>query len=338
MGQRANLIVLRSGGWSMHYTHWRADTLDADLFWGPAYATVFIQAQKPCDPNAWLDEVWAEGGAVVDHDARLLLWFGGGDVRAEVPLRRAQLDLMRHAWPGWEVRWAREGVVDIAAQAGVAKEAVLSDGDWSSIALDLSPPQERDWSQCIGAHRAACGKLFLYPLGVGVEEYVDVGPDLLDTAGPAGLAELDWAEWSADFPTGGFFADEATHTLSFWSGWPMPDAVARAEERWPGWSIRCHWDYYGLWAANVGPTLRLSEPDVVSLRERVRQRLLRRTGESGACSIEDLARRWDAWNATPLEENPNAPEAAWIDLPLERKQAMLDAAFTGDPMPPAFGV
>ena len=338
MGQRANLIVRRNGGWSMYYTHWRANTLDADLFWGPAYATVFIQAQTPCDPDAWLDEVWAEGGAVVDHDARVLLWFGGNDILADASMRRVHLDLMSRAWPGWQVRWAREGVVNISGYVGVPKDTVLRDEMWSVDLSDMSPPQGGQ-SLSVGAYRLPDGGMALFPLGSStVEEYVAAGPDLLDAARPAGQAELNWSEWSADFPAGGFLVDQVTHTLAFWSSWPMPNAVARAAQRWPGWSVRCHWDDHDSWATSVGPALRFPATDTPTLRKRVGELLLRRTGNSGAVGVVELARRLEAEAGGTVEIHPNALNDSWIDLPLERKQAILDAALAGDPMPPALSV
>jgi hypothetical protein len=42
MGQGANLVILEHG-WEgperhLYYTHWRANTLGCDLFWGPEHA------------------------------------------------------------------------------------------------------------------------------------------------------------------------------------------------------------------------------------------------------------------------------------------------------------
>src|SRR5437868_3224543 len=100
MGQRANLVIVESGGYSLFYSHWRANTLARDLFWGQSYAEAFIRAQQRVNDGSWLNDVWAEGGVVLDHDARTLLFFGGEDIYYEVPLRRVYLRLMQIVWSG----------------------------------------------------------------------------------------------------------------------------------------------------------------------------------------------------------------------------------------------
>jgi len=88
MGQRANLIIVSNGSAEIYYTHHRATTLDKDLFWGPDYVKGFIRAQQPVLDRSLLDEIWAEGGAVMDLDKRHLLWFGVEFLTGRVPLRR----------------------------------------------------------------------------------------------------------------------------------------------------------------------------------------------------------------------------------------------------------
>jgi hypothetical protein len=81
VGQRANLLIVGADGYELFYTHWRANTLDADLFFGPDPALAFIRSQRSTAEGAeWLDETWAEGGAVLAPTRRELLWFGGEDV------------------------------------------------------------------------------------------------------------------------------------------------------------------------------------------------------------------------------------------------------------------
>jgi hypothetical protein len=54
MGQRANYVLVEeSGRWSLFYSHWAANTIDRDLFWGPDHAIAFVRAQRPT--TEWLD-------------------------------------------------------------------------------------------------------------------------------------------------------------------------------------------------------------------------------------------------------------------------------------------
>lgn len=68
MGQRANLILVEAGKYQLFYSHWCANTLPRDLFWGPDHAQAFIRIQRPVGDSGWLDDVWAEGGAILDID------------------------------------------------------------------------------------------------------------------------------------------------------------------------------------------------------------------------------------------------------------------------------
>lgn len=77
MGQRANLILVEGREYQLFYSHWCANTLPRDLFWGPEHAVAFIRIQRAVDDSGWLDEVWAEGGAVVDLDRKHFLLYGG---------------------------------------------------------------------------------------------------------------------------------------------------------------------------------------------------------------------------------------------------------------------
>lgn len=147
MGQRANLIIVENREYSLHYSHWCANTLTRDLFWGPEHARDFIQVQRAVDESGWLDDVWAEGAAVLDCDNHVLLLYGGEDVLYDVPLRRVYLQMLRRVWREWEVRWAHEGIAEIADYVGYPRHRVLSANDDISRSLgSLSPPAQQDWT------------------------------------------------------------------------------------------------------------------------------------------------------------------------------------------------
>src|SRR3974377_1344796 len=110
MGQRANLVLVENGSHQLFYSHWCANTLPRDLFWGPEHAVAFVRMQREGDESGWLDEVWAGGGAVVDIDKQTLLLFGGEDILYDVPLRRVYLECLARAWNTWTVQWAHEGI------------------------------------------------------------------------------------------------------------------------------------------------------------------------------------------------------------------------------------
>jgi hypothetical protein len=117
MGSRANYVVVEGGQWDLFYAHWGAQRIPEDFFPGPDVAARFIRGLKPTDE--WLDDVWAEGAALMDVDKKFLTLFGGEDILCEYPLRRMYLELLACTWPGWTVTWAVEGLVTIAEYLGL---------------------------------------------------------------------------------------------------------------------------------------------------------------------------------------------------------------------------
>src|SRR5258708_37243128 len=104
MGQRSNLLLVENNSYKLFYCHWCANTLPHDVFWGPEYAIPFVTKQRVIDENDWLDEVWAEGGVVIDLSRRVLLVFGGEDILYDIPLRRLYFALLQEIWIEWDVR------------------------------------------------------------------------------------------------------------------------------------------------------------------------------------------------------------------------------------------
>jgi hypothetical protein len=125
MGQRANLIILKNNKYDLYYDHWCANSLDAYLFWGVKSALKFFRSHEKQNDDWWLDTVWCEGGAVIDLDKKVLLWFGGEDISFDIVLRRTLLELMQKNWKGYTIRWAYRGVVDLAQYVGYDTDKVM---------------------------------------------------------------------------------------------------------------------------------------------------------------------------------------------------------------------
>ncbi len=129
VGDRANYVVVDADGWRLYYSHWGAQIVDRHLAAGPAAAVRFIEAQLPCDPTTgWLDDDWAEGGAMVDPTRRRMLFYGAHDFLADLDYLRAYLALLRRTWPGWDIGWAVDGLGDFTTHLGVDSAVVRSPG------------------------------------------------------------------------------------------------------------------------------------------------------------------------------------------------------------------
>lgn len=127
MGHRANHVLKDSDGYRLFYSHWGANVVERDLFWGPEEAVRFIESQR--ETSEWLDDVWCEGGAVLDFPSQTLLFFGGEDLFYDPFLHQAVVTLFRLSWSPWNVEWAYQGILDLARAVGVADHLVLSGQD-----------------------------------------------------------------------------------------------------------------------------------------------------------------------------------------------------------------
>jgi hypothetical protein len=264
VGQRANIIVIQDGKYDLYYCHWCAVSLPADLFWGPEPAVAFARNQldarslgpeipmrrpdissrsvgEPREPGAqgWLDDQWAEGGAVIDLDYRVLILFGGDDISCDVPLRRLYLELLRQVWSGWEVRWAHLGILDLADYVGLPRKLVMRRAERDAQLLPGLVDPHRPMT--IGSLLLEDQEMRLFPLRGDVLEFLCAGPRLVESAREeSGYASMPLDEWGGWLPMGGFHIDVHLQRVDFWSARTLnadPEAVVAG--KWPGW--RLHW-------------------------------------------------------------------------------------------------
>jgi hypothetical protein len=223
MGDRANFVVIRDGKPTLYHDNWCGRDVDLVLFWGPRDARDFIETRGPSDE--WLNETWADGAAVYDEDHRVLTWFGGDGVGLGLVGRRAYLDLMRTQWPGWEVRWAHEGMTDIARLAGHPVEAIL-DPRRDPYPFALKSGGDALLTLTVGG-RAAWRRISGWV--DGLEEGPAVVPRLLELH--RDIAPLV----TGRMPALGLHVDVDRHTLHYWHDDSAAAIEARVAAAWPGW-------------------------------------------------------------------------------------------------------
>ncbi|QQZ63308.1 hypothetical protein JI735_12975 [Paenibacillus sonchi] len=257
MGQRANLLIVRNRSYELYYSHWCANTLPRDLFWGPEYAVEFIELQTKVDESGWLNDIWAEGGAVLDLDIKKLLIYGGEDIRFDIPLRNLYIQLMQKTWNGWEIEWAYGGIADLASYVGYPKEKVLTVGDSDLNSICLAPPEEKDWVETVASVRFSANEMLIFPLGGGIEEYLLHGLEIVDKIDKAyGYQKLALSEWKKDFPLGGFHLDIPQKRLEFWHADVISGLFSQLQNKWPGWDIN---EKFSDYAAQLRSTQGLLE-------------------------------------------------------------------------------
>lgn len=326
MGQRANLAIITEQGTELYYTHWRANTLDRDLFWGPAHAIDFIRQQRSEEEGAEiLDEVWAEGGAVVDETRQTLLWFGGQDISYDVLRRRVHLALMGRLWQGWTIEWAHEGIADIADALGISREVVLA-RDFKDDPLDprwiFEEPEDPSWRRTVLSSERN-GEMQLWATHHDLDEVLSAGLPLLSAlAEVRGATALDWAETPEDLPTGGLHVDWDRRELSCWSAESLAAIESRTRARFPGWRVTWWRDRYDAHVEAARGRLVFPVPDLDAILADIRQTLLAEDRDHSdviPSLLERLGESQEGVNPFALRDDP-------LPLAAEERRRLLDAA------------
>jgi hypothetical protein len=142
MGNRANYVLIEEGHHQIYFSRWGAPTIPSVLLSGPVATIAFVRALTPDDEI--LDEVWAEGGMLLDIDNRRLRFFGGVKVASAPYLQRPLLRVLRRLWPGWSVEWALLGIADLALGLGWEIGCVLTTEFDELVVLCGSAPLMRE--------------------------------------------------------------------------------------------------------------------------------------------------------------------------------------------------
>lgn len=331
MGQRANLIILADGKRETYYTHHRANTLDRDLFWGPNYALEFIRAQRRVDPDELLDELWAEGGAVMDTDKKYLLWFGGEDVLCEIPIRRVHAKTMAALWPGWSIRWASEGVGDIADYLGVSRAKVISEkcapmADPLLSANDVLRTRGLGWGTLASIQHGNL-EARVHVLQHHAERILYVGEAIIVAA-----EQAQWATTAAlnYFPAGGFHIDVSERSIALWNAYSRHNAAihSRVQSAWPCWTVQWHQDRFEPHAQLLANAVDWPMPKKSELLQHLATILLRpEDPQSGAEQTLEIARLLaKEQRVGSVQVNQRALYDARLELTLEQRRQLFSAA------------
>lgn len=274
MGSRINYVLVEPGGYLLFYSHWGGQSVDRDAFWGPAATLRFVAAQRPSE--GWLDDIWAEGGLLVDPARRVLRLWGGEEIHRDIPLRRIYMDLLARTWIGWHVGWAHEGIVGLARDAGFAG----ADGLAESKPCDdgIGGPATPKLPRSVLTIARSGEPVKAYALGGVVAALLVIGPEALDNVPRPRVPAHE--RLAVDFTPdswleGGAHADVDRRTLDVWSSEIPAGDLLRAPVRWPGWTVRLRDDRYEDHVADAGGALAVNVPSVEERLETLREILLR---------------------------------------------------------------
>ncbi|MFD7444477.1 hypothetical protein [Streptomyces sp. NPDC059909] len=224
------VVVSEDGDHEMYESRFGAVGIDLDLLAGPDVVLPFIRAHAAADGH-WRDDVWCQGAALVDLGRKVLLMFAWEGPTARMRHRAAAWELLRHAWPGWELRWTFDGPADLRAYLGLDPETVRDQDRQVCAGIEIEPddvdPAEADPLFAVvtlGADRCCL-------VWNGEDHPIAEGPGLLDR-----LAAVPDHGTCTLAVQSGIHVDPERRRV----GWWLLDAQAEAYEmasRWPGWRV-----------------------------------------------------------------------------------------------------
>jgi hypothetical protein len=148
MGHRANSVLIENGQHSIFFSRWGAAHAPAVPLAGPAVTVAYIRGLTPVE--TLLDDPWAEGGMLCDLDRRSYSVWGGFDLARKPYLRCYLLAAVRRLWPGWQVEWMNDDLVELA-NVELANVVGLE----PATLMDAQPPRQRQRVQVTPSVRNA---------------------------------------------------------------------------------------------------------------------------------------------------------------------------------------
>lgn len=250
MSHCANYVLRFGGEQRVGNTRWGAVGLPENVFYGPDHTLGWLLEVLDDESTAFpYNELMCEAAVLADYDAKRLLVYGGEDLRTDVLLQGAYIDMLRRTWPGWQVAWAYGGWQQLAREANVPFEPVprsyhravtklepFTEGPqwrapieaqhylWNRGAGYIAPITIRD-ERGVRDHAVMLTREQAIPSGVRIIELLAGVP----TIEPAPALHAAWT---------GLVIDTTTRTVAYWQGHELESVDAPAlAAAWPGWTV-----------------------------------------------------------------------------------------------------
>ncbi|MFD9487469.1 hypothetical protein ACFWBX_26580 [Streptomyces sp. NPDC059991] len=216
--------------YELYESRFGAVGLDLDLLAGPEVVLPFLRAHDRAR-HGWRDDTRCEGAVLVDPHRRVLLAFASDGPTTCMRHRAAALDLLRHAWPGWQLRWTYDGPAELRAYLGLDPGAVRDPRGEVYAGAALAPGDEELAEDDPLATVVTVGAGRCHLVAATADHPVAEGPALLerlDSAPEHGRCELAVLS--------GLHVDPARRRVGWWLLGAQAGAYEMAS-RWPGWTV-----------------------------------------------------------------------------------------------------
>jgi hypothetical protein len=281
MGNRANIVIVKEQDWQLYYSHWAGGRILDALIGGPELALRYAQSLRQSPKDQWVDQLWADGGAVVDFDCRRVLFFGDA-LMVEMPERRALMSVLSAMWPDYAIGWAYDGTAELAGYVAAEVRAHTWDMSEPRLAQDLN-------ALChLVSVVDAAGQLRMWPVYWDLSQAWQ-GPAVLRKLPGRGVRSLKLGK----IPEGGLHIEVSAKTVGVWQTADTMGIFQALPEIWRGWRTERWDDRFEEQALRCKGALRLPALDLVagadSAHSRIRSRVFQSFPDSPAGQISKVA-------------------------------------------------
>ena len=177
MGQRANYIIKNHDQLTIHYNHWRANCIAADLYLGEKR---FVKFVEECQLNdEIMNEPWIEGCVIIDKPAKLL-YFWTWEFSSETSVIKYYVSALAKKWEGWTVQFLKNRMYDVEKILGIdyiSKQELSKLNTWSKE--NILNDKAEEWTTALVVIRSG-DNLFVTKTGnLNIEVIVSYGQDIV---------------------------------------------------------------------------------------------------------------------------------------------------------------
>lgn len=177
MGQRANYILKNHHKLTIHYNHWRANCIAADLYLGEKR---FLKFVEECQVNEGImDEPWIEGCVIIDKPAKQL-HFWTWEFSSETSVVEYYLSALGKKWEAWNVQFLKNRMYDVEKVLGIdyiSKQELPKLNYWSKE--NILDDKVEEWATASVIIKSG-DSLFVTKTGnLNIEIIVSYGQDII---------------------------------------------------------------------------------------------------------------------------------------------------------------
>jgi hypothetical protein len=241
-------------------------------------------------------------------------------------LRRLYLELLQKVWQGWTIRWAHDGILDLADYVGISRTIVETSDSGIPLAKDCDPSWlavDLEYVDTIGSIRLLDGSIRLFPLNGAGWGYFEGGISLVNVMQKQ-QSVAAWKQPADRFPRGGFHIDVESKRLSIWEGY-SPGIDREFEPYWPGWEIDWLKDNFEAHIALTENRLVLDLPSDSDLLSELESTLIREDSTGSVASFLDFTKTLRQEDQD-VRFNPNVLYDTPQNLDADFKRKTFDAA------------